>query len=168
MMKEIIVSKKYHEKKLNKVILEELSNINYPMFCKLLRKKDIKVNGKRINKDILVYENDKIDIYLPKELEDVKIELDIVYEDENILVINKPANIEVTGTNSLTELINKQYTNCEFKPQPCHRIDRNTTGLVMFAKNDEALEILLEKFKEHEIEKHYLDETKNTKKKWLF
>ncbi len=156
MMKEIIVSKKYHEKKLNKVILEELSNINYPMFCKLLRKKDIKVNGKRINKDILVYENDKIDIYLPKELEDVKIELDIVYEDENILVINKPANIEVTGTNSLTELINKQYTNCEFKPQPCHRIDRNTTGLVMFAKNEKTLRILLEKFKKHEIEKHYL------------
>ena len=156
MMKEIIVSKKYHEKKLNKVILEELSNINYPMFCKLLRKKDIKVNGKRINKDILVYENDKIDIYLPKELEDVKIELDIVYEDENILVINKPTNIEVTGTNSLTELINKQYTNCEFKPQPCHRIDRNTTGLVMFAKNEKTLRILLEKFKKHEIEKHYL------------
>ena len=156
MMKEIIVSKKYHEKKLNKVILEELSNINYPTFCKLLRKKDIKVNGKRINKDILVYENDKIQIYLPKELEDVKIELDIVYEDENILVINKPVNIEVTGRNSLTEIINKQYTNCEFKPQPCHRIDRNTTGLVMFAKNEKALRILLEKFKKHEIEKHYL------------
>ena len=156
MMKEIIVNKKYHEKKLNKVILEELSNINYPTFCKLLRKKDIKINGKRINKDILVYENDRIDIYLPKELKDVKIELDTVYEDENILVINKPVNIEVTGTNSLTEIINKQYINCEFKPQPCHRIDRNTTGLVMFAKNKEALEILLEKFKEHEIEKHYL------------
>ncbi len=156
MMKEIIVSKRYHEKKLNKVILEELSNMNYPTFCKLLRKKDIKINGKRINKDILVYENDKIDIYLPKELQDIKINLDKVYEDENILVINKPANIEVTGSNSLTEIINKEYTNCEFKPQPCHRIDRNTTGLVMFAKNDEALEILLEKFKEHEIEKHYL------------
>ena len=156
MMKEIIVDKKYHEKKLNKVILEELSNINYPTFCKLLRKKDIKVNGKRINKDILVYENDKIEIYLPKELEEVKINLDKVYEDENILVINKPANIEVTGINSLTQIINKQYTNCEFKPQPCHRIDRNTTGLVMFAKNEESLRILLEKFKRHEIEKHYL------------
>ena len=156
MMKEIIVNKKYHEKKLNKIILEELPNINYPTFCKLLRKKDIKINGKRINKDILVYENDRIDIYLPKELKDVKIELDTVYEDENILVINKPVNIEVTGTNSLTEIINKQYINCEFKPQPCHRIDRNTTGLVMFAKNKEALEILLKKFKEHEIEKHYL------------
>ena len=156
MMKEIIVNKKYHEKKLNKVILERLPNINYPTFCKLLRKKDIKVNGKRVNKDIFVYENDKIEIYLPKELEDMKINLDKVYEDENILVINKPVNIEVTGANSLTEIINKQYTNCEFKPQPCHRIDRNTTGLIMFAKNEEALKILLEKFKEHEIEKHYL------------
>lgn len=155
-MKEIIVSKKYHEKKLNKVILEELSNISYPTFCKLLRKKDIKINGKRVNKDIFVYESDKIDIYLPKELEDVKIEVDIIYEDENILVINKPANIEVTGINSVTEIINKQYANCEFRPQPCHRIDRNTTGLVMFAKNEEALRILLEKFKKHEIEKHYL------------
>ena len=156
MMKEIIISKKYHEKKLNKVILEELSNINYPTFCKLLRKKDIKVNGKRINKDVLLYENDKIEIYLPKELEETKINLDKVYEDDNILVINKPVKIEVTGTNSLTEIIHKQYINCEFKPQPCHRIDRNTTGLVMFAKNEKALEILLEKFKNHEIEKHYL------------
>ncbi len=156
MMKEIIVNKKYNEKKLNKIILEKLPNINYPTFCKLLRKKDIKVNGKRINKDVLLYENDKIEIYLPKELEETKINLDKVYEDDNILVINKPVKIEVTGTNSLTEIINKQYTNCEFKPQPCHRIDRNTTGLVLFAKNKEALEILLEKFKNHEIEKHYL------------
>ena len=156
MMKEIIVNKKYHEKKLNKVLLEELPSLNYPTFCKLLRKKDIKVNGKRTNKDILIYENDRIEVYLPKELEEVKIDLDIVYEDDNILVINKPANIEVTGNHSLTEIINKQYTNCEFKPKPCHRIDRNTTGLVMFAKNEQALEILLEKFKEHEIEKHYL------------
>ena len=156
MMKEIIVNKRYHEKKLNKVILERLPNINYPTFCKLLRKKDIKINGKRTNKDSIIYENDVIEIYLPKEMENIRIDLDKVYEDENILVINKPVNIEVTGTNSLTEIINKQYTNCEFKPQPCHRIDRNTTGLVLFAKNKEALEILLEKFKEHEIEKHYL------------
>ena len=156
MMKEIIVDKKYHEKKLNKIILEELSHINYPTFCKLLRKKDIKINGTRTNKDILVYENDKIEIYLPKELEDVEIEVDKIYEDENIVIVNKPANIEVTGANSLTEKIHKLYQDCGFMPQPCHRIDRNTTGVVLFAKNEEALEILLEKFKQHEIEKHYL------------
>ena len=156
MMKEIIVKKRYNKKKLNKVILEEVPNMNYPTFCKLLRKKEIKVNGKRVNKDIFVYEEDKIEIYLPKNLEDIKIDLEKIYEDENILVINKPVNMEVTGTNSLTELINKKYTDCEFKLQPCHRIDRNTTGLVMFAKNEKSLEILLEKFKKHEIEKHYL------------
>lgn len=156
MMKQIIVNKKYHEKKLNKVIFETLPNINYPTFCKLLRKKDIKINGIRIHKDTIVYTNDRIEIYLPKGIEDIEKDLDKVYEDENILVINKPINLEVTGKNSITEIIHKLYQNCEFKPQPCHRIDRNTTGLVLLAKNEEALEILLEKFKKHEIEKHYL------------
>ena len=93
-MKRLIVSKKYNEKKLNKIVLEQVKNINYTMFCKLLKKKDIKVNGKRINKDLILYENDEILLYLPKELEekDNHINLYIVYEDENILVINKPAN----------------------------------------------------------------------------
>ena len=156
MMKEIIVNKKYNEKKLNKVIMGEIQNISYNMFCQLLRKKDIKVNGKRTNKDITVYENEKIEIYLPKEFQEVNIELNIVYEDKNILIVNKQKNMEVTGEKSLAEIIKKQYSNCGFKPQPCHRIDRNTTGLVVFAKNEKALEILLEKFKQHEIEKHYL------------
>ena len=156
MMKEIIVNKKYNEKKLNKVIMGEIQNISYNMFCQLLRKKDIKVNGKRTNKDITVYENEKIEIYLPKEFQEVNIELNIVYEDKNILIVNKQRNIEVTGKKSLAEIIKKQYSNCGFKPQPCHRIDRNTTGLVVFAKKEKALEILLEKFKQHEIEKHYL------------
>ena len=155
-MKEIIVNKKYNEKKLNKVIMGEFQNISYNMFCQLLRKKDIKVNGKRTNKDITVYEDEKIEIYLPKEFQEVNIELNIVYEDKNILIVNKQRNIEVTGEKSLAEIIKKQYSNCGFKPQLCHRIDRNTTGLVVFAKNEKALEILLEKFKNHEIEKHYL------------
>ena len=81
---------------------------------------------------------------------------DIVFEDENILVINKPSNLEVTGTNSLTDLVHKKYSTSIFKPMPCHRIDRNTTGLVLFAKNETALNILFDKFKNHEIEKHYL------------
>ena len=112
MMKKIIVNKKYNERKLNKIILDELPNLNYNTFCKLLRKKDIKINGKRVNKDNIIYENDSIEIYLPKELEDIKIELDVVYKDENIMIVNKPANIEVTGKNSITEVIAKKYTNC--------------------------------------------------------
>ena len=152
MMEKIIVNKKYDGKKLNKVIMSENLNINYNTINKLLRKKDIKINGKRTNKDIIVYENDIIEIYIPYNPQEVK--LDIVYEDENINVVNKPLNIEVTGEQSLTEFINKKYNN-SFKIQPCHRIDRNTTGLVLFAKNPEALEILLSKFKNKEIKKNY-------------
>ena len=160
-MKKLIVNKKYDGKKLNKFLLDNIPNLSYGLFCNTLRKKDIKVNGKRINKDITIFDGDEILVYISDELLDSKtsstsINLDIVYEDENILVINKPENIEVTGNNSLTSLIHKKYENSNFKPMPCHRLDRNTTGLILYAKNEEALNILLEKFKNHEIEKHYL------------
>ena len=81
---------------------------------------------------------------------------EIIFEDENILIINKPVAIEVTGENSLTSIVSNAYITSNFKPMPCHRLDRNTTGLVLFAKNEKALNILLDKFKKHEIEKHYL------------
>lgn len=155
-MKKLVVNKKYNEKKLNKFLIDNIPNFNFGMFCMLLRKKDIKINGKRINKDCIIHENDEIIIYIADEKLEANINLDIIYEDTNILIINKPANLEVTGNHSLTESIHKIYSNCEFKPMPCHRIDRNTTGLVLFAKNEPSLKILLEKFKNHEIEKHYL------------
>ena len=159
-MEKIIVNKKYDNKKLNKIILDKIPEINYNTFCKLLRKKDIKVNQKRTNKDIMVFESDIIEIYLPnmkKESKENEIQdIDIIYEDDNILAINKKANIEVTGENSLTEKIQKIYKEKQIKPMPCHRIDRNTTGIVLFAKDEETLQILLNKFRNHEIEKHYL------------
>ena len=130
----------------------------YGIFCNTLRKKDIKINGKRVNKDISVFEGDEILVYIADSLLDSKssINLNIIFEDDNILVINKPANIEVTGENSLTTIVHQKYSNYDFKPMPCHRLDRNTTGLVLFAKNETSLNILLDKFKNHEIEKHYL------------
>ena len=157
-MKKLIVSKKYDGKKLNKFLLENIPNLTYGLFCNTLRKKDIKINEKRINKDVLVYEGDEILVYIADSLLEGKnqVKLDVVYEDDNILLINKPANIEVTGENSLTSLVHKNYIDSNFKPMPCHRLDRNTTGLVLFAKNEIALNILLDKFKNHEIEKHYL------------
>ena len=154
MMEKIVVDEKYNGKKLNKIVLDKISEINYNTFCKVLRKKDIKVNGKRTNKDILVYSKDIIEIYLPNT--EKKLNIEIIYEDENILVVNKKANIEVVGEKSLTTQIQEYYKEKNIKPMPCHRIDRNTTGLVLFAKNNEALEILLNKFKNHEIDKHYL------------
>ena len=74
-------------------------------------------------------------------------------KSNNILVINKPINLEVVGENSLTTLVHQKYP--KQKPMPCHRLDRNTTGLVLFAKNDIALNILFDKFKKHEIKKSY-------------
>ena len=108
-MKKLIVSKKYDGKKLNKFLLENIPNLTYGLFCNTLRKKDIKINEKRINKDVLVYEGDEILVYIADSLLEGKnqVKLDVVYEDDNILLINKPANIEVTGENSLTSLVHK-------------------------------------------------------------
>lgn len=155
-MKKLVVDKKYNSKKLNKFLQDTLPNLSNNLFYKTLRKKDIKVNGKRVNENILIFENDEIEVYIADSLLETKINFEIVFEDENILVIDKPAGIEVTGSHSLTTLIHKQYANCGYLPMPCHRLDRNTTGLILFAKNQEALDILLDKFKNHEIEKHYL------------
>lgn len=157
-MKKLIVNEKYHEKKLNKFLLDNLDGLSYSLFCNTLRKKDIKINGKRVNKDVILYKGDEVLVYIADSLLEQKnsIDLNIIFEDENILFINKPINLEVTGNNSLTTLVHKKYENFDFKPMPCHRIDRNTTGLVLFAKNERSLEILLSKFKNHEIEKHYL------------
>ncbi len=155
-MKKLIVSNKYNGKKLNKFLLENIPNLSSNLFYKTLRKKDIKINGKRVSENVLVYEKDEVLVYIADALLQPIFELDIFFEDENILILNKPVNLEVTGENSLTTYVHKRYENSNFKPMPCHRLDRNTTGLVLFAKNQEALNVLLKKFKYHEIEKHYL------------
>lgn len=155
-MKKLIVNKKYNNKKLNKFLQDSIPNLSTNLLYKTLRKKDVKVNGKRINENISIFENDIIEVYISDSLLEKNIALNTIFEDDNILVIDKPAQIEVTGNNSLTSLIHNQYSNCEFLPMPCHRLDRNTKGLILFAKNQESLDILLKKFKNHEIEKHYL------------
>ena len=152
-MKKLIVDKKYNNKKLNKFLQDNIPNLSTNLLYKTLRKKDIKVNGARVNDNITVFENDEVLVYISDEL--LEKDLNIIYEDDNILIINKSAGIEVTGSNSLTSIIHNKYSSCEFLPMPCHRLDRNTTGLVLFAKNKESLDILLYKFKNHEIEKHY-------------
>ena len=154
-MKKLVVTKKYDNKKLNKFLKETIENLSDNLLYKTLRKKDIKVNGKRVSENVTVYENDEILLYIADELLEGNFRLETVYEDDNILVINKPSEIEVTGSKSLTSVIHKQYENCGYLPMPCHRLDRNTSGLILFAKNAESLDILLDKFKKHEIEKHY-------------
>lgn len=154
-MKCLVISKKYDNKKLNKFLLDTFPGLTLNIVYKTLRKKDIKVNGKRINDNIVLHENDEIQIFIPDNVLyfNNNITLDVVFEDDNILVVNKPSGIEVTGIGSLTEFIQLiKKTDSIF---PCHRLDRNTMGLVLFAKSKIALDILLQKFKYREIEKHY-------------
>ena len=155
-MKKLVVNKKYDNKKLDNFLKDNISTLSNNLFYKTLRKKDIKINGKRVSENVTVFENDEILVYIPDNLLENKLNLDIIYEDNNILLINKPSNIEVTGQDSLTEVVHKLYSSCKFKPMPCHRLDRNTSGLILFAKNETSLNILLDKFKHHQIEKHYL------------
>ena len=152
-MKELIVNDKYNGKKLNSLLLDTFDGLSLNMLYKALRKKDIRVNNVRVNENVIVRTGDQIKVYISDEQleKNSHFEIDIVYEDEHICVVNKPAKIEVTGENSLTALLEKQ----KLFIKPCHRLDRNTTGLVLFAKDEETLNILLDKFKKHEIEKHY-------------
>ena len=155
-MKKLNVPEKYNGKKLTKFILDNFPHLSPNMLYKALRQKDIKIDGTRTSKDCTIYTGNEILVYIADELLSPTSKLNIVFEDENILIINKPANLEVTGEKSLTDIVHTKYSGNAFLPLPCHRLDRNTTGLVLFAKNEETLNILLDKFKKHEICKKYL------------
>ena len=155
-MKKLNVPEKYNGKKLTKFILANFPHLSPNMLYKALRKKDIKIDGNRTNKDCVLYTGNEILIYIADEFLCPTPDLEIVFEDDNILIINKPANLEVTGENSLTSIVHEKYSTSNYDPMPCHRLDRNTTGLVLFVKNEISLNILLDKFKKHEIGKKYL------------
>lgn len=155
-MRNLIVNEKYNNKKLSTFLLASFPKLSINSIYKALRKKDIKINGSRTSSDVCIHTSDSIDVYIPDNILFPAFNLDIVFEDDNILVINKPCEIEVAGENSLTQEVHLLYSAPAFKPIPCHRLDRNTTGLVLFAKNQKSLDILLDKFKNHEIEKYYI------------
>lgn len=153
-MKKVLVSKKFDGKKLNTFLLDSFDGLTLNTIYKALRKKDIRVNNVKVSENVTVHYNDEITLFINDELLFKNFNLDMVYEDSNILIVNKPAELEVVSNNSektLTSILKEKYSFIE----PCHRLDRNTTGLVVFAKNEEALSIILEKFKGSEIEKHY-------------
>lgn len=153
-MRKLIVPQKYNNKKLNTFILASFPELSINMLNKALRQKDIRINGVRTKENVNIYENDEIAVFIADEYLFSKPSIGKIFEDENILVVNKPNGIEVVSdvaSKSLTTILQEE---CEFI-KPCHRLDRNTTGLVLFAKNEEALNILLEKFKQKEIKKYY-------------
>ena len=158
-MKKLIVNKKYDNKKLNTFILDNFKSLKPSTLYKALRKKDIRINNEKVSENKTIYLGDEITIYIPDELlfeKENSINIKTIYEDENILVVFKPKEISVTedsnSTTTLTKIIKEKFGK---NIEPCHRLDRNTEGLVLFAKNTEALNILLDKFKTKEIKKFY-------------
>ena len=157
-MRKLIVNEKYNNKKLNNFILDSFPALNKNTLFKALRKKDIRINGKRVSEDVVIHSGDEITIFIIDDFlyGSSNYNIDIIYEDNNIIIFNKPENISVTDDNisniTLTSIVKEKYGN---NLEPCHRLDRNTKGLIIYAKNKESLEILFDKFKNKEIEKHY-------------
>lgn len=166
------------DKFLKRVLKEAPLSFIYKMF----RKKDIKVNGKKANIDYILKENDEVSVYLKEDLlskfhqeallRPVKPNFTIIYEDENILVIDKPRGLLIHGDNDeekrvtlqnmvLNYLSKKQEWDPNnitgFIPSPAHRLDRNTSGIVIFGKNLPSLQLLQDLFRERtKIKKKYL------------
>lgn len=153
-MKTLIVNKKFNNKKLMAFLETSFPTISSSIFYKALRKKDIRINNVKVNENVVIHDGDEIILYIADcFFTPILPDITYLYEDENILVVNKPKGLEVTGDNSLTSAI-MQKSHYAFI-NPCHRLDRNTSGLVIFAKNEVSLNILLSKFKSHEISKFY-------------
>ena len=176
-MRKIIVDNKFNNKKLQSFLQFNFNGLSSSMFFKTLRKKDIKVNGKRPSENIVIYENDIVEIYLDDKYLFNTSEIQTIYEDENILIVNKPSGIEVLDDleHSLTNIIQNKYNLGNNFPYPCHRLDRNTSGLIIYAKNKNALDILNDKIEKHEISKFYkctvigiLNKKENTLEDYLF
>lgn len=181
-MKEFIISEKDSSQRIDKYIKKVLNEAPLSFIYRLFRVKDIKVNNKRVDISYILNEGDIVKVYVS----DAKLEefskkktvipvsdfdLDIVYEDENILIVNKPRGILIHGDENETRMtlsnvvLNYLVKKGEydptldkgFIPSPAHRLDRNTSGLVLFGKNMVSLQELFEIIKEKEcIEKHYL------------
>lgn len=135
----------------------------------LIDSKSVLVNEKEVKSNFKLRENDEIVVNMPKPIElDVKpenIDLNIVYEDKDIIVLNKPQGVVVhpaPGNYSGT-LVNGLLYHCKdlsgingvIRPGIVHRIDKDTSGILVIAKNDEAHNILAEQFKEHSIKREY-------------
>ena len=132
--------------KLSKIALAKNHELSYGYIQKLIRNKDIKVNGKRINKDIVLSVGDAVDIYYNA----ISVnKFSIIFEDANILVVFKKKGYT---SEAVFEDVKKEYPNSFF----IHRLDTNTDGIMIFALNQDSNLELLNGFKSHLFEKEYL------------
>ncbi len=179
-MKEFTVTKNDNSLRLDKFIARNCPSLPSSLMFKYIRTKRIKVNGKRAEISTRLSAGDVVSAYINDEFFVSKepkysflsapYTLDIVYEDENILIADKKQGVLVHPdknqyTNTFIGIIQHYlYKKGEydpekensFRPALANRIDRNTGGIVIAAKNAESLRILCEKIKNREIEKRYL------------
>jgi len=149
-------------KRVDKFIEKQIPGIPYHIILKAFKKRDVKVNGLRVRGNHILAEGDKVELYLPDEVIDsytVDYHIPVVYEDDNILIVNKPQGLPVQDENemSVEKLLQSkspEHGTGKF-PALCHRLDRNTGGLLVLAKNDMALHIMFDKFRSREILKIY-------------
>lgn len=180
-MKIITVGKNDAGQRLDKFLSKAVKGLPMSMMYKSIRTKKIKVNRKRTEQSYVLCEGDEIQLFIRDEFFDnpekddgalsrIVPKLNIVYEDDNIMLLNKRPGVLVHedddgGENTLIMHIKaylygkgEYYPDKEqsFAPSLCNRIDRNTGGIVIAAKNAEALRDMNAKIKAGEIRKHYI------------
>ncbi len=179
-MKEFLISKNDADIRLDKFMMRVMPASKSGDIYKALRKKKVRVNGKHKNGDYRLKNGDTVSMYINDEFFEggekdfpwmnAKSDIAVVYEDENIIIADKPSGMpsQDEKEDSLESRIRSYlYKKSEvdldttpiFIPSLCHRIDRNTEGLVIAAKNSAALRIINDKIKKREIKKFYLCET---------
>lgn len=179
-MKEIIIGPNDHMQRLDRFLKKYLYKAGEGFIQKTIRKKNIKVNDKRAYSDTMLEEGDRLKIYLsdetiekfrPEIQREVKgMAIDIVYEDDNIVIIDKPKGVLSHGDGKAFEknivdglieylIVTDQYhprIEKTFTPSICNRLDRNTSGLIIGAKNYQALKLVNQAIKSRDIKRKYL------------
>ena len=160
-MRKLIVNNSKNNK-ISKYIMSIYPNLSYNSLQKAFRNKDIKINSKRISEDIVIKDGDIIEIYISDEiLFNIPKSIKYYYNDENIVIAYKWQGILSNNEEKITlneptfeELVKKDLNLNDLCI--CHRLDRNTSGLVIFAKSKDIFDVIIDLFKNHEIEKHYI------------
>lgn len=177
-MQTINITSNDEGQRLDKMLAKFMPEAPKSFFYKMMRKKNIVLNGKKASGAERLAEGDEIKLFLAddtiskfqgkvgeKEEEIMDVKLDIVYEDDDILVINKPVNMlsqkaskdDVSLVEYITSyLIKKGYDMKIFHPGICNRLDRNTSGLIVAGKSVKGLQWMNEIFRERKLKKYYL------------
>jgi 23S rRNA pseudouridine955/2504/2580 synthase len=163
-MREIVLPDSEAPKKLENFLKKHFP-IGYVR--KVFRKNGVRINGRRGESDDVIRAGDRIQLYIPFEPEAVtarrsSAKVDVVFEEDSLLVINKPAGLAVhegktvRKQESLLGILEGQYRDRGIKPQLVHRLDKDTSGLLLVAKNPQAATELESAFETGQVDKEYL------------